>query len=66
MANDTLIEVTCGSNAMVAITRTKELTFRQEYAPNLYTRINLGRCTKQRIQQIQDNLERLKIHAIED
>lgn len=57
--------VTLGSNALVGLNRRdNSLLFSQEFAPGLNTKVNLGKMTKKRIEDIQACLEQLKIHAV--
>jgi hypothetical protein len=64
-STDITVAITLGGNADFAITRANDLVVTQEYSPGLKIRANLGRCTKQRIEQLKSYLDRLSVHAVE-
>jgi hypothetical protein len=63
MKSDVSVGIGLGNKVDLAITLGDDLIIRQEYGPGLSHRINLGRCTKQNIDSIKANLDRLRIHA---
>ncbi len=66
MKNDVSLAITLGNQTDLAITLGNDLIIKQEYAPGLSHRINLGRCTKKRIEDLQEYLGRLKCHAVSE
>lgn len=65
MANDITVAITCGGGADFAITRSNHLIAVQEYSPGLNCKVQLGRLTKKRIEELKGYLDRLAIHAVE-
>jgi hypothetical protein len=64
-SNDITLRITCGGGTDLAITRNDELVAVQEYSPGLFTKVNFGRLTRKRIDQLKEYLDRLAIHAVE-
>lgn len=66
MANhDVSVGITCGGGADFALTRGNDLVAIQEYSPGLKCRVNFGRMTKKRIEELKGYLDRLAVHAVE-
>jgi hypothetical protein len=66
MANfQPVVAISCGGKAELTLTRDDDLVAVQEYAPNLRTRINFGRMTVTRIEELKGYLDRLVVHAVE-
>lgn len=56
--------ITLGDNALMGLSKRNELMFSQEFAPGLETKVNLGKMTVKRLEELQGYLERLKAHAV--
>lgn len=67
MRGDISVAISLGKDIAFAITNENNLICHHVYAhPNLAHSIPLGRCTKRRIEELQEYLERLKCHAVEE
>lgn len=64
MRGDISVAISLGQNIAFAITNENNLIAHHEYSPGLSHAIPLGRATKKRLSDLQDYLERLKIHAV--
>jgi hypothetical protein len=60
---DISLAISLGDNKAFAIDLGNQLMVVHQYAPGLDVAIKLGPCTKKRIEELQEYLERLKIHA---
>lgn len=65
MKSDIAVGIGLGNHVDLAITQGDDLIIRHQYAQDLSVKINLGRCTKQRIDFIKECLDRLQVHARE-
>jgi hypothetical protein len=64
MASNFEVTINLGNGAELGMTKDKNIVLRQEYAPGLHCNVHLGRCTKKRLEEIQGNLGKLKVHCI--
>jgi hypothetical protein len=65
MRGDISVSITTGiENVHFAVTNEGNLIIHHCYAPYMDHSIPLGRCTVRQLERLQENLERLKVHAI--
>jgi hypothetical protein len=67
MRGDISVSISTGVEATYfAVTNDHQLMVHHEYMPKMGVSIKLGRCTVRQIERMQECLERLKIHAVEN
>lgn len=66
MRGDVSAAIDLGGKIYLMTDNIGQLMITHNYAHDLNVTIKLGRCTKRRIEELQEHLEHLKIHAVEE